>query len=152
MKRMAKMGEEYDSAHMIASLIGMRGIACLFIVCYHYYCLFLDDQGWALEAVPWMMRSRYLIVYSNVAVELFFMMAGFLTALHYRESLSEMSFGKYFQKHYGKLIGASVVVTCWALLNTMLRYKVGCTVGLHEPTPLRFILSVLMVNTGWFTS
>ena len=29
----------------INSITGLRGIACLFIVCYHYSCLFVGDRG-----------------------------------------------------------------------------------------------------------
>lgn len=135
-----------------SGIAGLRGIACLFIVCFHFYCLFVDDQGLSYSSAAWLERSKYLFEYSKNAVELFFMMAGFLTAWHYRESLREMSFGTYFQKRYGKLFFASVAVNVWALLNCLIRRGIGLEGGLDPVSPLRFLLSVGMINTGWFTS
>ena len=136
----------------IESVIGMRGIACLCVVCYHYYCLFVDDQGLRYDAIPWMFQSRYFFEYSKNAVELFFMLAGFLIAWHYRKTIREMPFGTYFKKRYGKLISASLVVNLWAFINALIRTRMGLTSGLNAVTPLRCVLSVLMINTGWFTS
>ena len=136
----------------IASLEGMRGIACLCIVCYHYFCLFADDQGLGFDAVPWMGAARVFFAYSKNAVELFFMLSGFLTAWHYRDRLRGMSFSAFFRRRYGKLLGASVAVTAWALANALLRERLALTGGLSATTPLRVVLSCLMVNTGLFTS
>ena len=136
----------------INSITGLRGIACLFIVCYHYSCLFVGDWGLSYDAAAWMPPLKYLFEYSKNAVELFFMAAGFLTAWNYRQSIAGMSFASYFRKHYGKLIGASAAVNLWALLNALIRSRIGLTEGLNQPTLLRTVLSVLMVNTGWFTS
>lgn len=99
-----------------------------------------------------MLSTKYFFEYSKNAVELFFMLSGFLTAWHYRERIREMSFGSYFKKHYGRLLGASLAVNLWALVNIIIRLKTGLTDGVWVPTPLRFVLSVLMINTGWFTS
>ena len=151
MKTASGKEEHFQVGEKIDSLTGMRGIACLFIVCFHYYCLFVDDQGLRYDAVPWMLQSKYIFEYSKNAVELFFMLSGFLTAWHYRNTIAEIPFRQYF-KRYNKLFWASAVVNVWALLNTVIRYRIGLDSGLNEPTPLRFILSVLMINTGWFTS
>ena len=132
----------------INSITGLRGIACLFIVCYHYSCLFVGDRGLGYDAAAWMPPLKYLFEYSKNAVELFFMTAGFLTAWNYRQSIAGMSFASYFRKHYGKLIGASAAVNLWALLNALIRNQIGLAAGLNQPTLLRTVLSVLMVNTG----
>ena len=116
------------------------------------FCLFVDDYGLSYDAVPWMLHAKYFFEYSKNAVELFFMLSGFLTAWHYRGRIREMSFISYFKQHYGKLLGASLAVNLWALVNSIIRLKIGLTDGVCSPTPLRFALSVLMINTGWFTS
>ena len=136
------------------SLSGMRGIACLFIVCFHYYCLFIDDLGWGAEAMPFAPYSEFFFTYSKNAVELFFMLSGFLTAYHYREKIAEMSFWSYLKKHYKKLIIPSIIVNLWALINAWiaLRAVSGSEAYIPAITPLRVVLSVLMLNTGWVTS
>ena len=136
----------------IDSIIGIRGIACLCIVCFHFYCLFVDDMGLGYSDIGWMEKSKYFFEYSKNAVELFFMLAGFLIAWHYRDTIANMSFVDYFKKRYGKLIGASIAVNLWALVNALIRFKIGLGEPVSPVTPLRTILSILMVNTGWFTS
>ncbi len=132
----------------------MRGIACLFIVCYHYFCLYIDDPGLGRTALPFYPHSEFFFEYSKNAVELFFMLSGFLTAFHYREKIASLSPWAYLKKHYGKLFIPSVIVNLWALLNAwlMLRTVPGSDAWISPITPLRTILSVLMVNTGWVTS
>ena len=144
--------ENLEKQNRIDSIRGMRGIACLCIVCYHFYCLLVSDYGLSYDAVPWMLSTKYFFEYSKNAVELFFMLSGFLTAWHYRERIREMPFGNYFKKHYGKLLGASLAVNLWALVNSIIRIRIGLIDGVWPPTPVRFALSVLMINTGWFTS
>ena len=58
------------------------------------------------------------------------------------------------KKSYGKLIIPSVIVNLWALINAwiMLRAVPGSDAYISPITPLRIVLSVLMVNTGWITS
>ncbi len=144
--------QETESRKRMDALTGMRGLACLCIVCFHFYCLFVDDMGLRYDAVPWMQETKYFFEYSKNAVELFFMLSGFLTAWHYRKGIREVSFGTYFRKHYGKLLGASLAVNAWALGNAFVRTWIGQVQGVNTPTFLRFVLSVLMVNTGWVTS
>jgi len=152
MDKIAVYNSDHEDKQKINSITGIRGIACLFIVCFHFYCLIIEDQGMGYDSVPWISKSKYIFAYSKNAVELFFMISGFLTAWTYRMKITSMSFKEYFKKHYSKLITASAVVNIWALFNILVRYKIGLTSGLTEPTLIRFILSVLMINTGWFTS
>ncbi len=136
------------------SLTGMRGIACIFIVCYHYFCLYVDDPGKGLDALPFAPHSEFFFLYSKNAVELFFMLSGFLTAWHYRERIASVSLWKYLKKHYMKLLIPSVIVNLWALVNAVLILKAvpGSDAFISPITPLRVVLSILMLNTGWFTS
>lgn len=145
---------ENEKSPILHSITGMRGIACLFIVCYHYYCLYIDDMGLGLEGAPLAPYSELFFEYSKNAVELFFMLAGFLTAYHYRDKIAGMSPWDYFRKHYVKLLIPSVIVTLWALVNAEIRLNLipGSDAIVRTPTPLRIILSILMINTGWFTS
>ena len=125
----------------------MRGIASLFIVSYHYYCLNIDDRGLGIAALPFGPGAHFFFEYAKNAVELFFMIAGFLTAYQYRERIAKLSPVKYFKKHYLKLLIPSLVVNLWAFFNELF-----LPINDQTVTPLRFILSVLMVNTGWVTS
>ncbi|MBQ8081833.1 MAG: acyltransferase family protein, partial [Clostridia bacterium] len=136
-----------DRKLVLQSITGLRGIACLFIVCYHYFCLFIDDPGLGMEALPFGAHAEFFFVYAKNAVELFFMLAGFLTAYHYRGRIADLSFGAYFKKHYGKLLIPSLIVNAWAVFNELALPSSDIAV-----TPIRFVLSVLMINTGWFTS
>ncbi len=143
-----------EKERTFTALTGMRGIACLFIVCYHYFCLYMDDPGLGIQALPFYPHSEFFFAYSKNAVELFFMLSGFLTAFHYREKIASLSPGEYLKKHYGKLFIPSVIVNLWALLNArlILRTVPGSNAWIPPVTPLRTVLSVLMVNTGWVTS
>ena len=71
--------QETESRERMDALTGMRGLACLCIVCFHFYCLFVDDMGLRYDAVPWMQETKYFFEYSKNAVELFFMLSGFLS-------------------------------------------------------------------------
>ena len=106
------------------ALTGLRGIACICIVCYHYFCLYMDDVGLGLPAAPFAPGSEIFFTYSKNAVELFFMISGFLTAFHYREKAMHMPALAYMKKHYGKLILPSLIVNLWALLNSFLALHV----------------------------
>ena len=136
----------------IDSITGMRALACLCIVCYHFFCLYVDDPGLGREMLPWYPRFRYFFEYAKNASEMFFLLSGFLTAWHTRGRMENLTFGAYAKRRIGKLIGASVAVNLWALLNLFLLRRAGLTAGLAPVTPLRLLLSVLMINTGWFTS
>ena len=145
---------EKEKKQAFPSLTGLRGIACLCIVCYHYFCLYMDNPGLGTKALPFYPHSEFFFVYSKNAVELFFMLSGFLTAFHHRESIASPSPGEYLKRRYGKLIIPSVIVNFWALINAWitLRTVPGSDAWISPITPLRIVLSVLMVNTGWVTS
>ena len=138
----------------IDSITGLRGIACLFIVCYHYFCLYADDRGLGLSAMPFAPHSAFFFAYSKNAVELFFMISGFLTAYHYRDRFRETAPGTYITRNYTKLFIPSLAATLWAAANTAIWLKTvpGSEAYVTQPTLLRSVLSALMVNTGWFTS
>ena len=134
------------------SISGLRAMACLCVVCYHFFCLFIDDPGLGRDMLPWYPASRYFFEYSKNAVEMFFLISGFLIAWHYRDKIQTISFRTFFGRHYGKLIGASLVVTLWAWGNEAMRNLAGLQANQMAVTPIRILLSVLMINTGWFTS
>ena len=134
------------------SITGLRAAACLCIVCYHYFCLYVDDPGLSRELLPWYPQSAYFFEYAKNATEMFFLLSGFLTAWHTRGGMENMSFGAYAKRKFLKLLGASAAVNLWALINLFLLNRAGLATGGTPVTPLRFLLSVLMINTGWFTS
>ena len=74
----------------IKSINGIRGIASIFIMIFHYFCVFC---GADVSLVPKPERTRYLFLFSQYGVELFFMLSGFLIAYNYKEILKEKSFG-----------------------------------------------------------
>lgn len=134
------------------SITGLRALACLCIVCYHYFCLYVDDPGLGRDMLPWYPRSAYFFEYAKNAAEMFFLLSGFLTAWHTRRRMESLSFGAYAKRKVGKLLGPSVAVNLWALLNLFFMRRLGLAAGAAPVTPLRLLLSVLMVNTGWLTS
>ena len=153
-KRLKKVrqNEMKENKEQIKSLYGIRALACLCVVCYHYWCVFVSDAGLGREMEPWYPASKYFFEYSKNAVEMFFLISGFLIAYHYRDRILTMSFPSYFKRHFGKLIGASIVVNLWAWGNAGLMTVGGFESAQRPVTALRMILSVLMMNTGWFTS
>ena len=136
------------------SLTGMRGLACIFIVGFHYFCLFFDDLGRSVKAAPFAPHSAFFFLYGKNAAELFFMISGFLTAYQYRDRIASRSPGDYLRRHYGKLLLPSMAVSLWAMANAgaALGTVEGSGAYVAPVTPLRALLSVLMINTGWFTS
>lgn len=136
------------------SITGLRGLACIFILCFHYYCIFIDDPGLGPAALPLYPFSEFFFIYSKNAVEFFFMISGFLIAFHYRTRIATMSPWTYMKKHYLKLLIPSVIVTTWSLVNVYLTLAnvPGSEEYIPKITPLRVILSYLMVNTGWVNS
>ena len=145
---------EKGKGQIFTSLTGMRGIACICIMCYHYFCLYMDNLGLGVKALPFYPHSEFFFAYSKNAVELFFMLSGFLIAFHYHGKIAYGSPWEYLKKRYTKLIIPSAIVNLWALINAwiMLRAVPGSNVYISSITPLRIVLSVLMVNTGWITS
>ena len=99
------------------SITGLRALACLCIVCYHYFCLYVDDPGLGRELLPWYPHSAFFFEYSKNAVEMFFLLSGFLTAWHTRSRMDSLSFGTYAKRKILKLIGPSAAVNLWALFN-----------------------------------
>ena len=71
------------------------------------------------EALPFGAGAEFFFTYSKNAVELFFMLSGFLTAYHYRNRIATMAPLTYAQKHYFRLLIPSVLVNAWALINTV---------------------------------
>ena len=144
-----------EKGHPVLNAItGIRGLACLFIVSFHYFCLYIDNRKLGMEALPFWPHSEFFFTYSKNAVELFFLLAGFLTAWHYRNKIAKMSPGDYFKRHYLKLLGPSIIVNLWAFANAVIQLGTvpGSDSYIPAVNPLRFLLSVLMINTGWFTS
>lgn len=148
------MEKEESQRHVFGPLTGMRGIACLSIVCFHYFCLYFGNLDLEASAAPFAPASELFFTYSKNAVELFFMISGFLTAHHYRDRIASMSPLAYVRKRYAKLIVPSVIVTLWALANAQafLQSVPGSDAFVEPITPLRVILSMLMLNTGWVAS
>ena len=145
---------ETKKEHQFVSLTGMRGIACIFIVFYLYYCVYFGNLGIGPQALPFFPQSHIIFEYSKNAVELCFMISGFLTAYHYRDKIATLAPLDYVKKRYGKLISPSIIVNLWALINVLLILGnvPGSAEWVSPVTPLRTVLSILMINTGWFTS
>ncbi len=134
-------------------LTGMRGIACLCIMAFHYFCLYFDNLGLGTDALPFAPNSEVFFVYCRNAAELFFMLSGFMIAHQYRDKIASLSIGEYLKKRYIKLLIPSVIVTLWALVNALiiLRTIPGSSSFIDPITPLRIVLSVLMMNTAGCT-
>ena len=85
-------------------LTGMRGIACLCIMAFHYFCLYFDNLGLGTDALPFAPNSEVFFVYCRNAAELFFMLSGFMIAHQYRDKIASLSIGEYLKKRYIKLL------------------------------------------------
>jgi peptidoglycan/LPS O-acetylase OafA/YrhL len=80
--------------HEIRALTGIRGIAACMVVFYHY---FQDSLGFG--------PAHALIAHSYIAVDLFFVLSGFVMALTYAPSFSHEFSGAAYASFLGKRLG-----------------------------------------------
>lgn len=130
----------------IKSIDGIRGIASIFIVIFHYFCVFCEANT---SLVPIPEYTQYFFLYSQYGVEVFFMLSGFLISYNYKTTLKNGTLKEFFHKRFDKLVWPVVAVNLWAFLNICLKakYLEQC-----KTIPLnlwRFFQSIIMMCTGW---
>lgn len=77
-----------------SELYGLKGGAAICIVLYHYYLFALEGD---VDKIPFFKCELWQIIWQNgfLAVELFFIISGYLTGLCYSGRIQEISFGQY---------------------------------------------------------
>jgi peptidoglycan/LPS O-acetylase OafA/YrhL len=122
----------------IRSLTGVRGIAAIIIVIYHYGKFHLDH-----------VNDVWAIPHGYLPVDLFFMLSGFVIGYVYRDNLhpeSSSSYRIFLVKRFARLYPAYIVISAF--------YVVKIALGLTgEETFARFgwldAIGNLLLLTGW---
>jgi peptidoglycan/LPS O-acetylase OafA/YrhL len=124
----------------IRSLTGVRGVAAVIIVVYHYGKFRLDPGS---NATIWTVPHGYL------PVDMFFMLSGFVIGYVYRDAfLSEplQNYKTFLVKRFARLYPAYIVISAFYALKIAL----GLT---GEETFARFngfdIIGNLLMLVGW---
>lgn len=117
----------------IRSLTGLRGIAALYVVCFH----FLEGPS-----------SNQLLAHGYLAVDLFFVLSGFVMALNYQSMFSEKwsisSYLTFLGRRIARIYPLFLVCTATAFL------LIVCGVLAECHTPRTIVLNVLMMQNWGF--
>lgn len=118
------------------SIDGLKGIACLIIVFYHYSSYF-DSIG------------LWIFGHGEVMVEVFFAISGFMMAYNYKLRLSKMDFTSFFVKRYMKIMPLYWVTNGAFYLMLLLG---GIIAGKNLFFDYKLsLVSVLMEFSGFYT-
>ena len=129
---------------LIPALTGLRGIAAWWVVFYHFRELFAARLSPALREF---VGSGYL------AVDLFFVLSGFVIALNYVEMLSPFSFGRYW-RFLGLRLARIYPLHGFMLLCFLanpLAVSLAATQGMdwERYSPAYWVASVFLVQNWW---
>lgn len=81
------MMSEVRYKERITSIDGLRGIACIGIMLFHFEDILIKNGIWIID-------------YAWIFVEIFFTISGFMMAYNYKERIPNIEFGSFFFKRY----------------------------------------------------
>ena len=123
----------------IRALTGVRGVAAMIIVLYHFSTVHLYSGG---------VREYFEVPHGYLPVDLFFMLSGFVIALVYRDAFVIAPFRNYLEfwiKRVARLYPAYLVIGVLYLLKISLGLA-GETLNQFSPFD---ILGNIFMLTGW---
>ena len=106
-----------DRKTRYSELDGIKGLLCIIIFCYHY---FTRVCGSKIETSPSLVPLLFL-KYGNLAVEFFFCISGFLSALSYRNR--QMKFNEYIKRRmkiYPQIFIATMLCVILAVFDNVI--------------------------------
>jgi peptidoglycan/LPS O-acetylase OafA/YrhL len=122
----------------IRALTGIRGVAACMVVFYHY---FQDSSGFG--------PAHALIVHSYMAVDLFFVLSGFVMALTYALSFSHEFSGAAYASFLGKRLGR-VYPLYFVVTATVAALLYAHSIAGGPPSFGEVLSNVLMVQAWGF--
>lgn len=154
---MAKTPDSTTPQHFY-SLDAVRGIASMIVVIYHWQFFYYKDDVFVLNhfdryALPWYQHLSMIYEYAVVAVDLFFLLSGFIFFWLYAERIAthSMTFGRFavlrisrlYPLHFACLI--AVAVLQWMMLKVYGHYYILVYNDFYH-----FILNLLFMQTWGF--
>ena len=125
----------------IRSLTGLRGIAACFIILYH---LLAKAHGYQLP--------MHIIMHGYIAVDLFFVLSGFVMALTSGgDFLSTFSSVNYFKFLYRRLVRIYPLYIVITIVATLLSYARLAPTSLPSPSLLTVLSNVALVQAWGIT-
>lgn len=124
-------------ARNIRALTGVRGVAAVMIVLYHFDNIQLFDGGHV---------THFEIPHGYMLVDLFFMLSGYVIALTYRDTFYQKGFGTFMLKRVARLYPAYLAV------GTLYAAKIAAGLSGHDTLGMFSaydIVGNLLMMTGW---
>lgn len=137
-----------DTKCRIKSLDGIRGLACCVIAfLWHYTNMQQRENGLPFERI-----FIYFYSYGQYAVELFFMLSGFVMAYAYKSRIENgLSFKEYMIKRY-KHIYPLMILTLISVSLLQFSYKLLFgNYYIYKCDLFHFILNIFVIQNGWIT-
>ena len=124
-------------ARNITALTGVRGVAAVMIVVYHFDNIQLFDGGHV---------THFEIPHGYMLVDLFFMLSGYVIALTYRDTFYQKGFAKFMLKRVARLYPAYLTVGILYAAKIAAGLSGQDTLGMFVPYD---IVGNLLMMTGW---
>jgi peptidoglycan/LPS O-acetylase OafA/YrhL len=121
----------------IRSLTGLRGIAAAYVVLHHY-----------TDALPGATQSSALLSHGYLAVDVFFVLSGFVMALNYRHLFATPPLWRAYTLFLGRRIARIYPLY---LLGTLIAYAVVRS-SVHDPAGLAALHRTLALNLAMVQS
>jgi peptidoglycan/LPS O-acetylase OafA/YrhL len=130
----------------VRSLTGLRGVAAIYVVFYHF-----------LPALPMNRVGSTFVAHGYLAVDLFFVLSGFVMTLNYtelfRSGFSRRAFGKFLGRRIARVYPLYFVTTLCAALLLALGMRVSTSYApVHLDLSLfrNLLMNLLMVQSWGF--
>jgi peptidoglycan/LPS O-acetylase OafA/YrhL len=134
-----------DFRQNVASLTGLRGVAALWVVVFHFAVL---QRGYE---PPNEFGLRTIIRHGYLAVDVFFVLSGFVMALSYshffRDSLSARNYGVFMIRRLARVYPLYALVTLLYVAQTIVHGGFGAVWLDGQAT---FVTNMLMVQSWGF--
>ena len=132
---------------MIEGFDGIRALGALVIVFYHYGMVagLLEGHMYPLDDT----FIRYIYIYGYLAVELFFIMSGFVIEHNYADRMAELSFGQFMKKRVIRLYPLLLFTTVLVGVEQLIHFEITGEFFSHPVSLYGFILTIFgMQNVG----
>ena len=133
------------SANYITALTGLRGIAAWWVVFYHF------REALSLPADSFL---NLLLRNGHLAVDLFFVLSGFVVFISYGDRFSKVdsrSYSRFVLKRLARIYPLHLFVLLLFLLDPLAVYLFSSVKSLAAYDPLYYLASLFLVqNWGWF--
>ena len=130
---------------MIAALTGLRAVAAVWVVLFHY-------RGDILTLVPAARPLEPIMSAGYLGVDVFFVLSGFVLAYNYSDRLSQWrprEAASFVQNRIARAWPVHLVTLHADLLQAWVIGTLGVTAGGHRRTVSAYLENVTMTHTWW---